>query len=355
MATAKQVQIQEASRVLRWTTSRLQIAPPDGYWAFNPSIIRLPDGRWLCSVRTANYHLPETAGGTAIRLEELALDGSERVGCVAVPQGRHSPKIVFNRNVMLELDPTTWATTRQTEIEERDGGERELVPVRGYDDLRLAWTARDRLCAIANVNHFKASAPREICVLDLDDDHHIVRAQPLRGTWSEIAQKNWTPFVGTGSLRLVYSVERGGIHTRIGRIVSPREKNMAERELRAGGQPSVYAGEEQITLRGGTQLIQCAGLGLDRWLGLAHGVSDLGESGMHYWHAWYSTDHNGTLLAQSRPMKLSAARIEFAAGLAYDPDADELVVSFGMGDDTPMIGRAPTAQVLRQLQPIQRV
>lgn len=332
--------IQPIESVIPWLPLEIQLDVPTGFWAFNPSVIRMPDGQLMCSVRCANYHLDANAGTSAMK------PGTN------VPLGRVMPTVVYNRNMMVTLDPKTMKTVTISEMQELDGAPRVPVTVRGYDDLRLAWTAQDGLCAVANVAHLREHEAREMCVLKIHPQtHNIIGVHPLRGPWSETAQKNWSPFTGTGQLRMLYSVERGGIHTRAGRILEPRPRHELEPVTHANVGPSIFAGAEKITLRGGTQLVRITPYP-GRWLGLAHGVSDVGESGLHYWHCWYVTDEKGRLLERSRPMKLSSSRIEFAAGLALEPDTGRLVVSYGVGDDRAMLAVTRLDAVIKLLRKV---
>ncbi len=342
--------IPHASSTIPWSAHEIEIAPPPSYWAFNPSVIRTPDGRWLCAVRCANYHLDADAGGKAtVPVAGPVSPSGEPLA--PVPLGRVMPKTVYNRSFMVTLDPRSLRAIADVEMHELDGLPRVPVIIRGYDDVRLTWTAQDGLTAIANVAHFRTEQWREMCALKLDERYQIVDATPLRGSWSDNHQKNWTPFVGTSQLRMLFSVERGGIHTRTGQILKPRPRHVTEVDPTIGTHPSIYAGAEKITLRGGTQLIRIAPHPNGRWLALAHGVSEA-VGGIWYWHVWYSIDDDGQLLSRSDPMKLSDGRIEFAAGLALDPDTGRLVVSYGVGDDHCMLGVTKLEAVMKILKPV---
>jgi hypothetical protein len=75
--------------------------------------------------------------------------------------------------------------------------------------------------------------------------------------------------------------------------------------------------------------------------------------GKHYWHVWYLVDYDGQLLATSEAFKLDGSvGIEFAAGLAHDPDTGELVVSYGIEDDSAWLGVTTLDAVLAMLSPV---
>ena len=295
--------------LVSWREQRIDFDPPESFWAFNPSILQLPDGRLLCTMRCANYH---------------------RV------MGLRLPSAITNRNFMLEIDPLTLRVSARVEMQDLDPRPRIASRIVGYDDLRLTWTQRDGLCAIANSAHFGNGHRRDMVALDLDDHCQIVRATSLVGEWSREHQKNWAPFVGTDELRLVYSVERGGVHTRDGRVAPVH-------------------GIERYRLRGGSQLIQIEpARDPKRWLGIAHGVKDPSRESntrRDYWHVFYMTDDEGHMLACSPPCKLSSYPIEFAAGLALDPTSGRLIVSYGLEDDRAMLGIVELDAVLGILRP----
>ncbi len=356
-----------------WETRRIDnVIDMPGMWGFNPSILRTLDGRWLATVRFANYHMP---------------------GSVAQDD---APAIIRNRNVMLELDPATLEPVRAVEIAEGGALARRArtpnLSVNGYEDLRLIETGRDGVVAIANTLELSRNGRLEIALLDLDADYQITGATPLRGAWSTSHQKNWSPYQHTEALRLLYSVEEGGIHDEAARIVAthPVAGGVGDRRLpatageaprrapfrehshgstsvktfsygrrQAGGElptvgPGTRSGRNEFPLRGGTQLVQVHG-GMpwtdpsmrardDRWIGLAHGCRVTHEK--YYWHVWCCYDGLGNLLRTSEPIKLSTAGIEFAAGLAVDPDDGRLVVSFGVEDDSAWLGVTSLGAVL---------
>jgi hypothetical protein len=283
--------------LIPWRERRIDFDPPEKSWGFNPSILQLPDGRLLCALRCANYH--RTMG---LRL----------------------PSAITNRTFMLEIDPVTLRIATSIEIKDTDPRPKHASRIVGHDDLRLTWTTRDGLVAIANTAHFGNGHRRDMVVLDFDKSSHITGSTPLVGAWSG-HQKNWTPFVGAEAVRLVYSVERGGIHTRDGRITAP-------------------SGLERYGLRGGSQLVPCDGF----WIAIAHGITEGPRRG--YWHMFYAADDDGRLLALSPAFKLCDRPIEFAAGLALDPASGRVIVSYGVEDDHAMLGVTELDAVLKTLR-----
>jgi hypothetical protein len=314
-----------------------------------------PDGRWLCSIRCANYHLPGSTLAPDVKPERLR-----------------------NRNLMVTLDPETWRITDAVEMIDLDAARGAWRSDRGFgfEDLRLAWTERDGLFAIGNSLALNDTGTLEICRLALDADFQIVGCEALRGSsWSAGHQKNWSPMQYEHSARFLYSPLEGGIHDRNGRMVpthkapaiadeDPIEPETARPADRGrpihhnNGAIEVIVGPNRgghratprkaaLSLRGGTQLLP---IGDGRWLGLAHGCRV--STTKMYWHRWIVVDHDGALLALSDPMKLDPyVGIEFAAGLAASPQTltdrrGPLVVSYGIEDDAAFLGVTELGAVL---------
>jgi hypothetical protein len=348
------------SDIAPWSTQWLDADPPAGFWAFNPSVIRTPDadgGRWLCSIRCANYHLP---------------------GSATAPEVQPSP--LCNRNLLAELDAKTLRPIRIVEMIDRDARERgghRYAPSFNYEDLRLVHTTHDGLCAIGNSLMLNEGGTLEIVRLALDDDYQIVHVDPLRGSaWSSKHQKNWQPYQHTDTLRFLYSVTEGGVHDQFGRIIPthapkffdnaavpispdpqvraapPQQRQHGSMQVQIGPARHKTAAPRQaaFALRGGSQLVHVDQM---RWLGLAHGAV-VGGGIKYYWHRWIAVDGEGALRSVSEPFKLDPrVGIEFAAGLALDPTSGRLVVSYGIEDDTAHLGTTDLESVFATLLPLE--
>ena len=356
-----------------WHVTPLGESPFVGYWCFNPSVIRTSDGRWLCSVRCSNYHMP----GSTHALRPKAVTK------------------IHNRNLMIELDPGTLAPRKIYEISDRTGdANKGMWSGAGFEDLRLVQSG-ETIYAIAAAMRpdTEAGGVTEIVLLELgsspDDRYQIVRATPLRGTWSNQHQKNWSPFADSFPLQILYSPLDGGVHNLSGRtipthlpmtlgldglalpVAEPSELDPAEAlpasvkhgaiEIQLSRRVAPIPGHikppaqktpsaTRLALRGGTQLIAIPGR--DTWIGLAHGCRvDRGRK--NYWHQLYEIDGAGALHALSEPFKLDpTVGIEFAAGLAADVDADRAVISFGLEDDRAVVGETTFSALLGMLRPL---
>ncbi len=295
---------------------------------------------------------------------------------------------IVNRNVIATIDPETWRPVSVVEISECHDEPIVSDKIRGLEDLRLFETETDGLLAVATAMQFNRDGKQEIVVCSFDAAYQVCDVAPLRGLWSKTHQKNWTPYDKTNSVRLLYSVERGGIHDgqgmslpRHGIKIPPMSIDESAIGVVAYGQrmmsmrsatPHMYKNgsletkvlrrhprQPQIdkertvdtgpfSLRGGSQLVQIA---KDRWLGVGHGVRLFGAL-KFYWHVFYTVCARGILRERSAPFKLSTTGIEFAAGLAYDPAACAFVISFGTDDERAWLGIADHASVMATLQPV---
>ncbi len=124
-----------------WRAHEITLQPfGDGWWSFNPSIHRDPQGVVRCVYRVANYTLP---GGVP------RLSGTARAGRCET------------RNVLAIMDPDTLLPVRAAEVAELDDLPR--VPTCasvGYEDVRLFWTRAGGLRGIATALQFNAAHPR---------------------------------------------------------------------------------------------------------------------------------------------------------------------------------------------------
>ena len=340
----------------------------------NPSIHF--DGQlWRCVLRCTNYAMP---GGVTIRSSKAAT-GETRT-----------------KNVMVIFDPDRWKPLKIYKMREYDELPRIACLCVGYEDIRIFRTDRGGLQGLAASLHLQRSdrsadpkggiikQPAEQVLLSFDERYCIVRAQPIRGSWSGAAQKNWVPFDHCAEPRFLYSIDRGTMFNERGelsntdasvrpatrarrlpheldeRTVRRAEKRAlaseAERELEDQGRKKQRGSSAKLPvfdqeptyegLRGGTQLVR---VGDDAWLGIGHAMKFV-DGLKFYWHVWYVVDSRGKMNSASPPMKLAPNGIEFAAGLAID--GDRVVVSFGVDDMECRIGETSLSAVMGILRPL---
>lgn len=358
--------MRQADEILPWNVTNISWRPFPGFFSFNPSIHFDPTiGLWRCLMRNADYSAPHGI-----------VQANMRKG------GR-----IQTRNVMAVLDPDTWRAASLYEMHEHDGLARNAqASAQGFEDLRLFRTERDGLVAIATAMMLRPAPEQkqEMVLLRLDDEYNVIAAEPIRGPWNDVPQKNWAPFDGALGIQFLYSIERGivfnaqgpvispvivpaplpakvvtdrsggiryngGVETRM--ITKPRPMERADgtnsmpREVRA-----VKSDWSSPGLRGGSQLIA---IGDDRWLGIGHKMQWFGGK-KNYWHVWFTCTGQGRLLDQSEPIKLSKCGIEFAAGLALEEGSDRLVVSYGTEDLDSWLAVTELSAVLEKLEPIEQ-
>ena len=346
--------------VAPWRVENLSLRPFPGFYSFNPSI-HFDGDAWRVMMRNADYHAPN---GVVI---------AQRKG------GR-----VTTRNALVTLDPKTWQPIASREVAELDGLLRFDSSSMGFEDVRLFRTEADGLLGLATTMQLRRDQKQEMVILRFSGEGDVCEALPIRGAWSDTPQKNWMPFDGAIGPRFLYSIEReivfdasgpisgkhlparelasvpatppaapahqlrynGGVETRL----SPRTVRMA----RAGEEGAPKAPQAAKTpgwatsgLRGGSQLLSLG----DRWLGIGHEMRWTGGR-KHYWHVLFTCDDAGHLLERSEPMKLSTCGIEFAAGMAYDPDSDQVVISYGTEDQDSWLGFTRLEPLLDILRPI---
>ncbi len=271
----------------------LDCAPP--YTATNPSVA-VVGSRRLAVVRTVNYRLA--------RGRYLIADADGRVR---------------TRNVLAELD-SEWRIVRSTVLERGIDGAVPPCPIQGFEDCRLfAW--RERLWCLATVCDRNSDGRPEIALLALDGRGGAEDLRILRGPWSARTQKNWLPLVRNGELLVVYSTDPT--------VVLRVEPETLAVELLATSRPASALDH----LRGGSQVIGCRG----GYLYLAHEVCVLDPPARVYLHRFVRLDDGFRVVGQSDPFFFTARGVEFAAGLARDPDTGHLVASFGVEDRQPML------------------
>jgi hypothetical protein len=348
--------VKRVGDVIPWRVTDISLRPFKGMWSLNPSIHY--DGMvWRCSLRCADYAMPN---GVTIR-SDRAKEGQSRT-----------------KNAMVIFDPKDWRPIEIYKMREHDRHPRGDASSVGFEDIRLFRTDQGGLQGIAaslhlqRTNRSRKQLPEQV-ILSFGSDYDIVTAQPLRGEWSGVAQKNWAPFDGSPAPRFLYAIDRGetidalvegghGITHAPSASMRERAKERA-RESARGRSRDERDRARQVHrvleappldhpvcegLRGGTQLVR---IDEDKWLGLGHEMR-LVRNRKFYWHVWYLVDARGKLQAASDRMKLATNGIEFASGLAIE--SDRVVVSYGVDDMEAYLGETSLGAVLGILRPIER-
>jgi tetratricopeptide (TPR) repeat protein len=284
-----------APDLLGATTRSIEFQPEPGWTASNPSIY-CGFNQLRCIVRTVNYQIVE--------------------GRYVTP---NNGGVIHTRNFLLDLD-SNLRTTRAREMRDESGIPRTHFPIHGFEDARLfawqgAWWATATACDLTE------DGRREIVLLHLDDDGVIVRAEPLRGPWSDRAQKNWMPFVDGNRVRFVYATRP----TTLLELTSTSEP-YSWIAIHAIQSPPGGASFDHGRLRGGSQGVRFDG----GWLFVVHDVAFPGD-GRIYLHRIVWLDEQLRLVAMTDPFYFEVLGIEFCAGLAALND-HKLVASYSVND-----------------------
>jgi hypothetical protein len=160
------------------------------------------------------------------------------------------------------------------------------------------------------------------------EDAVVVDAISLDSPLGLVLEKNWTPVLTDGELKLIYSFLPLNILKVEGRKVT------AEGPLRKIGDHDA---------RGGTQLIEYRG----GYLGVVHQAPNTWNGKRSYTHsfAWFTKDLE--LLEISEPFYLQRKGLEFAAGICMAEDG--IYVSYGAADRACMVLRIPDKVIQRYL------
>jgi len=302
---------QSAREMFGATSRAIDFVPEPGWNASNPSICRGPYGL-SCIVRTVNYRI--AAGGAYVT---PAGDG-----------------VIRTRNFLLNLDDDL-RTTKVVEMVDRAEIARTTFPIHGFEDARLFWW-KGRWWATATVCDLTPEGRREIALLHLDEDRAIVRAEPLRGSWSVHAQKNWMPIVDHDRdvVKLIYATHP----TTIFDLVDADDRDVPRLSWHVADRHAVGCPTDVVDgpfahgrLRGGSQAVRVD----DGWIFVVHDVAFPG-SGRIYLHRFALLDDQLELVALSDPFYFEQLNIEFCAGLATM--GGELVASYAVNDGSARLG-----------------
>jgi predicted GH43/DUF377 family glycosyl hydrolase len=262
----------------------IDFRPELPYRAMNPSVWY--DGeRWRCVIRTVNYHI--------VKGQYLTPDDN----------------VIYTRNYMAELSDDL-SIQRVIEMIDHVDVPRSTFPVHGFEDCRLFSVGAQLYCTSTACDLNDERGNREIVLLTLDENYGIREAQPLRGVWSALHQKNWMPFVRDGQVYLIYSTKPEAVFA-----LSDGQVDLRDTTTVATGR-----------LRGGSQAVRVP----DGWLFLVHDV--VWSSGRIYLHRFVLMNDDFKVTKMSDLFYFKQRGIEFCAGLGFD--GERLVASFAVNDET---------------------
>ncbi len=298
------------------------LAPPvrPGWTRFNPGLTVLGDGRVVAAVRSSNYR--------------LAPDGGYLVDD---PEG-----VVRTEQYLVTLDAGLGPVDARLLVAPADRVVTDF-PVLGYEDARLFVSGAD-LFALCTVRDREPRGLAQMVLLELDPAGAVLGEAVVAGPEPGRHEKNWAPFAlptvkpgrrdGGEKVGVVYSWDPlvlGELHLGGGRMV------VRSRRGGTGLGPVVRGGSPGVPVADGVLFV-------------VHEVAWMPDGTRRYPHRFVLLDPGGSRIRRSRPFFFLARGIEFAAGLVEA--GGDLLVSFGVADESAWIARIPTADVLARLEPV---
>jgi len=292
-----------------FTAKPVGFTPPDGYRPTNPSIARQGDALLLVQ-RAVNY-----------RIDEQYAEGDIR----RYPTSDNAP--IHTRNFLLRLDPDLSVRSAAEIRTPADMPEPGWPLVQGFEDLRpFVW--RDALWCTACIRELNAEGWCEQVlariVEDPAGDARLADWRVLRPEGPQQHEKNWMPQVSGDVLNFIYLCDPT-------RIVDDQACTVEE------SSPAVRADQ----FRGGSQLLAFDG----GWLALVHEARVLNGGGREYRHRFVWFDAASRLKRLTQPFCFHGHGVEFAAGLAWHPDGERLVVTYGIADSEAWIATLAPQEV----------
>lgn len=289
---------------------RIEFVAPDGFRATNPGV---------------------AAVGGKLAVNLCCVDGYPRAPS---PSARSGGATVTVRNFLVDLD-NDFRIERETEIAWAEdlpwpAPDRDF----GFEDTRLfAW--RGGLWALSTACHLNDDGRYRMVIWRVAaDEGGTVRMADWRILPSyQNNEKNWIPQVDGETLRFVHSLD------------PLRLLDAGGGESFVGPSPFVASG-----FSGGSPLVPFDG----GWLCLIHRYILLGGE-RRYMHRFLWFDRQVRPGRASWWFTLQGRHVEFVAGLAWRPQRDELIVSFGVDDSEAWLATVSAADVRASLVDIARL
>ena len=263
--------------------------PPEGWQATNPSIARRGD-QVVMVQRCVNYTLTETG-------EYRTADGEP----------------IATRNFLLRLNADLRVGSAVEIMPPLDLPQPAFDLVLGFEEVRpFLWRGELWCCAALRELTPDGWCEQVLARIDCAPSGPARLADwcVLRPEGSHRHELNWMPLISGDELRFIAACDPV-------RVVNEQARTVTERT------PSIAA----ELFRGGSQAIA-----FDRgWLALIYEVSWQGGTRSHL-HRFVWLDAEFALRGVSRRFCLQQPGVELASGLAWHPDGDCLLISFGIKD-----------------------
>lgn len=268
---------------------RVHIAVPEGYTAMNPSI-EVCNGRITANFRCVNYKIDEH-GRYMIGPKE----------CNDAP--------IDTRNFICKMDGDFNVYKIREVIWDRPKA--KFPQVTGLEDIRLYRHKGDlwfNACVREQASNGTCQQWRGKLVRDSDDKFMLVSNDGPMSEESAI-EKNWMPI---GDQSFVY---------RLDTIIYPdQDKPLAVVTRAKIAVDAISGGSQCIPFRHGH-------------LCVVHEAATGPDGKRTYWHRFAWLNHDKELRRLSLPFVFEARQIEFCAGLAYHPNGNDLILSYGVRDE----------------------
>jgi len=298
------------------------LLPPvqPGWTRFNPGLTTTADGWLVAAVRSSNYHLTPDGGYV-----------------VDDPEG-----VVRSEQHLVTLDADLGPVDARPLVEPPDRVVTDF-PVRGYEDARLFVSGAD-LFALCTVRDREPWGLAQVALMALDPAGAVRGEVMVEGPEPGRHEKNWAPFDlsavvpdhrdGAETVGVVYTWDPlviGKLDLGDGRMV------VRSRRIGSGLGPLVRGGSPGVPVAEGVLFV-------------VHEVAWMPDGTRRYPHRFVLLDPDGMRIRRSRPFFFLSRGVEFAAGLVGA--GEDLLVSFGVADESAWIVRIPAAGVLACLEAI---
>ena len=296
-------------------SSPIGFTPPDGYFPSNPSVARRENDILLVQ-RTVNY-----------TVEEVGLKYS-------TPNGAPVP----TRNFLLSLTADLNIKSAREIRAPANMPKPCFTRVQGFEDMRLfSW--KDQLWCSACVKELTPEGWCEQVLARIDETDNsscqLTDWRVLTPEGARMHEKNWMPRVKGEVLHFIHTCDPT-------RVIDEQARTVATTT------PLIAA----KTFRGGTQAIDFEG----GWLALVHQVlRSSSEQRRYYYHRFVWFNRNDNLQAVTRPFFFQSKGIEYAVGLAWHPDAQRLIISYGVGDRESWLATVPAKEVRLLLEDVEQL
>jgi glycosyltransferase involved in cell wall biosynthesis len=297
-----------------FSARRIDFVPPDGYRATNPSIVRR-DGEFLLVQRAVNYLIDDRFGEGDIRR-------------YAAPDGEP----IKTRNFLLRVGDDFAIRSSVEILPPVDMPEPAWPLAQGFEDMRpFLW--RNQLWGIACVRELSAEGWCDQVLARIDDfaadAARLTDWRILRPGGERLHEKNWMPIVSGDDARFVYLCDPT-------RFVDHQARTVSES----------IAPIAATLFRGGSQAVEFDG----GRLALVHEARVLSAGQREYRHRFVWFDQASRLRRVSRPFFFHRQGVEFAAGLAWRREGEQLVITYGIEDSEAWIATVEARDVRRILE-----